>query len=34
MDHPVFAKMPKSNVDGCGDPKSEICAKSEENWAF
>ena len=34
MDHPVLPKMQKSNVDGCGDAKSWIWAKSDEDWAF
>ena len=34
MDDPVLPKMPKSNVEDCGDPISWIWAKSDENWAF
>ena len=29
MDHPVFPKLPKSNVEGCKDPKSKIWALSD-----
>ena len=24
MDHPIFPKLPKSNVEGCKDPKSKF----------
>ena len=34
MYHPVFPKMPKSNVEGCKDPKSKIWALWDENWLF
>ena len=34
MDDPVFLKPPESIVECCEDPKSEIWAKSDENWAF
>ena len=34
MDDPVFPKLPKSIVECCKDPISEIWAKSDENWAF
>ena len=34
MDHPVFPKLPKSNVEGCKDPKSKIWALYYEKWPF
>ena len=24
MDHPVFRRMPRSNIDGCKNPKFEL----------
>ena len=34
MDHLVFPKLPKFNVEGCKDPKSKIWALLDENWPF
>ena len=32
MDHPVIPKLPKSNVEGCKDPKSELIRMKNDRF--